>query len=281
MVTVKAPAKINLTLEVLRQRPDGYHEIKSVLQTINLCDTLHLEQSKGLNWRCDSPEWKADKSLLGRVIELLQDATGCSKGVNVNIRKRIPMLAGLGGDSSDAAALLHGLDELWGLELSPAKLPEMAAQLGSDVNFFLDGGTALAEGRGEIIAPLPSLPKMWVVLMVPDIRGETGKTGRMYASLRPGHFTDGKITDKLVKTLHKDRVIDSSLLFNTFENIAFDSYSGLGVYKEHLLKLGAPHVHLAGSGPALFILFKDRDKAQDIYTRGKAQGMEVYLAETL
>jgi 4-diphosphocytidyl-2-C-methyl-D-erythritol kinase len=281
MVTVRAPAKINLTLEVLRRRPDGYHEIKSVLQAVNLYDTLNLKESQSIDFQCDMPEWSAEKSLLSQAVNLLKKITGCSQGVIVHLEKRIPLTAGLGGDSSDAAALLRGLDELWGLKLAPEKIHELAVQIGSDVPFFLRGGTALAEGRGEIVTPLPSLLSMWVVLVEPDIPAEPGKTGRMYASLKAGHFTDGSITQKLVDTLHKDKKLNTYLLFNTFENIAFNIYSGLGVYKEHLIKLGAPHVHLAGSGPTLFTVFQDGDKAQELYARCQAQGMKVYLAETL
>ena len=113
MLTVKTPAKINLTLEVLRKRPDGFHEIRTVLQTLSLYDTLSLEDNKGVTINCDLPEWSAEKSLLSRTISLLQKATGCTKGVKIDLRKRIPLMSGLGGDSSDAAALLRGLDELW------------------------------------------------------------------------------------------------------------------------------------------------------------------------
>ena len=280
MLTVRAPAKINLTLEVLRKRPDGYHEIRSVLQTLDLCDTLRLEENKGVTFNCDMPGWLADKSLLSRTIGLLQKATGCTKGVKIDIQKRIPLMAGLGGDSSDAAALLRGLDELWGLGLSPEKLSALAAQSGSDVTFFLHTGTALAEGRGEIITQLSVLPRMWVVLVIPDIPGEPGKTGRMYAALKPDHFTDGSITQKLVNTLHKTGRFNVSLLFNTFENIAFDDLSGLKVFKEHLIKLGAPHVHLAGSGPSLFTMFQDKAMAEELYLRCEAQGMRAFLTNT-
>ncbi len=281
MLTVKAPAKINLTLEVLGKRPDGYHEIRSVLQTIDLCDILRLEADKDMTFRCDMPGWSAEKSLLSRTLNLLQKATGCDKGVKIDIHKGIPLMAGLGGDSSDAAALLRGLDKLWGLGLLPEKLQKIAGQMGSDVTFFLHGGTALVEGRGEIVTSLPALPKMWVVLVVPDIPGEPGKTGRMYASLKPGHFTEGSITKKLVETLHKADKFNTSMLFNTFENIAFDGFPGLKIYKEHLIKLGAPHVHLAGSGPTLFTMFQDREKANDLYMHCKNQGMKAYMAETL
>ncbi len=271
MLTVKAPAKINLTLEVLRQRSDGYHEIRSVLQTIDLYDTLHIEKSKDVIWQCDSTEWSAEKSLLYQTVNLLKATTGCLKGAEIKIEKRIPMLAGLGGDSSGAAALLHGLNELWELGLSPEKLRELSIQLGSDVAFFPKGGTAMVEGRGEIVTPLPSLRRMWVVLVVPDILVEPGKTGRMYAYLRPGHYTEGKITSKLVNSLHKVSAFDYSMLFNTFENVAFNTDSGLDVYKEHLVKLGATNIHLAGSGPALFTLFEHKNKAEELYAHCQAQ----------
>ena len=281
MLTVSAPAKLNLTLEVLGKRPDGYHEIRSVLQTIDLCDTLRFEAGRGITFRCDMPGWLAEKSLVSRAVALLQEAAVGSYGATIEIEKRLPLMSGLGGDSSDAAAVLRGLNELWKLDLSPEKLLDLAAKLGSDVAFFLQGGTALAGGRGDIVKPLPGLSNLWFLLVVPDVPRESGKTGRLYAKLNAGHYTDGNITEKLVETLHKGEEFSPSLLFNTFENIAFDCFKGLMDYKEHILKLGAPRVHLAGSGPTLFTVFEDRAQAGDLYTRCKQQGMEVYLAGIL
>jgi len=281
MFIVKAPAKVNLTLEVLRKRSDGYHEIRSMLQTIDLCDILHLEVGQGIYFQCDMPGWSAEKSLVSKTLNLLRESTGCTKGAKISIEKRIPLMSGLGGDSSDAAALLRGLNKLWGLNLTEKNLLGLAAQLGSDVAFFLHGGTALAVGRGEIITPLPPLKRMWVVLIVPDVPLEPGKTGRMYAALKPPHFTDGTITETLVETLHKSSKFSPSLLFNTFENIAFDDYNMRRVYVEHLVKLGAPHVHLAGSGPTLFTMFQNKEKARELFTRCKEQGMKTHLVGTL
>ncbi len=278
MLTVKAPAKINLTLEVLGKRPDGFHEIRSVLQTIDLYDNLYFESAQRITFRCDMPAWSAENSLVTKAVNLLQKATGCSRGATIEVDKRIPLMSGLGGDSSDAAAVLRGLNELWELGLSPEKLLELAVQLGSDLAFFLHGGTALAEGRGEKITPLPPLADMWMVLVVPDVPRLPGKTKQMYASLKPGHYTDGNITERLVKALKEGGEFQPSRLFNTFENVAFDRFSGLIVYKEHIIKLGAPHVHLAGSGPTLFTILRDRTQAEDLYTRCKQQGMETYLA---
>jgi 4-diphosphocytidyl-2-C-methyl-D-erythritol kinase len=281
MVMIKAPAKINLALEVLGKRADGFHEIRSVLQTIDFYDTLHFKSGKEITFQCDMPGWSAGKSLVKKALNILRETVDCNKEAKINIDKRIPLSSGLGGDSSDAAAVLRGLNDLWGLHLSREKLSGMAAQLGSDVAFFLHGGTALEEGRGEKITPLPPLAQMWVVLVVPDIPVEPGKTGRMYATLKPPHFTDGNITQKLVETLHKRREFNPSMLFNTFENIAYDNFTGLSVYRDHLLKLGALHVHLAGSGPALFTMYQDKEQAEDLYSRCKNQGMKAYLAVTL
>jgi 4-diphosphocytidyl-2-C-methyl-D-erythritol kinase len=281
MLTVLAPAKINLTLEVLAERPDGYHEIRSVIQTINLCDRLRLRLSHNIRFRCDNPELVVEESLMSKATVLLQQATGCTKGATIEITKRIPLTSGLGGDSSDAAAILYRLNRLWQLGLSPKELLELASRLGSDVAFFLYGGTALAEGRGEIITPLPPLAHMWVVLVVPDVPREPGKTQKLYASLRPSHYTDGQITERFIKALKAGGEFKPSMLFNTFENVAFDRFSGLKVYKEHFIKLGAPHVNLAGSGPALFTLVEDRAEAEKLYGYLQKQGVECYLTETL
>ncbi len=281
MITVKAPAKINLTLEVLGKRDDGFHEIRSVLQTIDLYDTLHFSTGRDITFECDMEGWSAETSLVTQASKLVREATGSTSGAAIKIEKRIPLLSGLGGDSSDAAAVLNGLNELWKLNLPSEKLLELAARLGSDVPYFIKSGTALAEGRGEVLTPLPPLPETWAVLVVPDIPVMPGKTARLYAGLKKEHFTDGKITAKLVRAIHKDIKVIPSLLFNTFENIAFDYFPELNVYKEHLIKLGASQVRLAGSGPTLFTIFDNKKQAEDIYIRCKDQGMKVYLAETL
>ena len=189
------------------------------------------------------------------------------------------MVAGLGGDSSDAAAVLCGLNQLWGLGLTYDKLLALAAGISSDVAFFLDGGTALAEGRGEKVTPLPPFPHRWVVLVVPAVARLAGKTGRMYARLQAGHFTDGQISRRLAGELSQGQA--PSVLFNTFENVAFSRSSELRVYHDHILKLGAENLHLAGSGPSLFTLLADRAGAEDLATRCKNQSIETYRVETL
>jgi 4-diphosphocytidyl-2-C-methyl-D-erythritol kinase len=281
LITLKAPAKINLTLEVLRKRKDGFHEIKSVLQTIGLYDTLHIDSDKRIFFQCDMPEWSAKYSLLSKAVKLIQKASGIRRGAAISLEKRIPLLSGLGGDSSDAAALLKGLNDFWGINLSSEKLKELASRLGSDVPFFLDGGTALAEGRGEIITPLPSLEKLWILVALPDIKVGPYKTAKMYASLKTAHYTDSSVTDRLIAAIKKGEMPDSSLLFNVFKDIAFHVYSGLLLFDISLIKIGICDVYLAGSGPTLFSVFQDKGKAEEFFTRCKDQGMKVYLAATL
>src|SRR4030042_180950 len=156
MIPLKAYAKINLTLEALSKRPDGYHEIASVRQATSLADTLTFEPAETLDFNCDVPELQTGDNLVLKAARLLKEISGYKKGARINLTKKIPLAAGLGSGSTDAAATLVGLNKLWGLNLSRAKLLELAAKLGSDVPFFLYGGTALAQERGEQGTPLPA-----------------------------------------------------------------------------------------------------------------------------
>jgi 4-diphosphocytidyl-2-C-methyl-D-erythritol kinase len=281
MLTVLAPAKINLTLEVLGKRPDGFHEIRSIIQTIDLCDRLDFQPSENVSIKSDMADWTAGESLVSKAVNLIQQVIGYSKGVTIEVKKRIPLLSGLGGDSSDASAVLRGLNQLWELNLSLERLLELARQLGSDVSLFLYGGTALVEGRGEIITPLVPLPHHWVVLAVPPMPRLPGKTKQLYDSLRVNHYTDGQITQKLIEELKHGKGFDSSLIFNTFENVAFTKFPGLDVAREHFKKISNTDVHLAGSGPALFSLVGNRNRAEEICTLLQNQRLEPYLTETL
>jgi len=284
MLTILAPAKVNLTLEVLAKRSDGFHEIRSVIQTINLCDSLRFRLSEAIELKSSVSSWVPEESLVSKAIGLLRQATGCGKGAAIEVTKRIPSVSGLGGDSSDAAAILRGLNRLWGLGLSLEELVKLAWQLGSDVAFFFYGGMALLEGRGERVTPLPPLPHMWVVLMMPPVPKFQRKTERLYASVKPNRYTEGQITDSLVtlltgRSLKGERSISN--VFNVFDNVALESFPGLESYWQQFLKAGAEEVHLAGSGPALFTLVKDRAQAEKINRNLQQQGLESYLTETL
>jgi 4-diphosphocytidyl-2-C-methyl-D-erythritol kinase len=199
----------------------------------------------------------------------------------VTLSKRIPLLAGLGGDASDAAATLRGLNRLWELGLSSGELLGLAEELGSDVPFFLYGGTALLEGRGELVTPLPSPGKMWLVLMVPPVPRVSGKTGRLYGLITAEHYTSGEATGRLVSRLTEAGEVESSRLFNVFERVALNYFRDLASYWEQFLKAGAREVHLAGAGPALFTLTRDKAQAEAICRNLGRQKLESYLTHTL
>jgi 4-diphosphocytidyl-2-C-methyl-D-erythritol kinase len=280
MLKLRAPAKINLTLEVLGKREDGYHDISSVIQAVGLCDSLSFRRASGITVECDAPGWVAEKSLVPRAAALLVEAAG-GQGAAIKIEKRIPLLSGLGGDSSAAATTLSGLNQLWELDLPGWDLAEMASSLGSDVPFFIFGGTAMMCGRGDIVTLLPSLPRMWVVLLLPPVERAVGKTRRLYESLSASHYTGGKLSDEMVHLISTRRPVPPSALFNVFEAVAFDAFEGLERYRRQFLEAGAHQVNLAGSGPALFSLLKDKGLAKEIHDNLKKKGLEVYLVETV
>ncbi|MFC1947194.1 4-(cytidine 5'-diphospho)-2-C-methyl-D-erythritol kinase [Chloroflexota bacterium] len=278
-LTVRAPAKVNLTLEVLSKRIDGYHEIRSVIQTIDLCDIITIDDGEDTNFQSETKEWDAEKSLISKAVYLFRETTGFSKGVSITLEKNIPMMAGLGGDSSDAAAVLRGLNRFCETNFPREELHLMAEQLGSDVPFFLYGGTALIKGRGEKVTPLPSVPEMYLILAVPFIEILPGKTGRLFQSLTSNHYTDGEISRRFVEALTSGKEI--APLFNTFENVAYEMFPRLDVFKDHFIKLGAEKVHLAGSGPVLFTVVTNLTAAEGLYKQLDKQRMNPIIAKAV
>ena len=259
-----AAAKINWTLEVLGRRGDGYHEVRSLIQTVGLCDALEFTPADRLELQVEGAHQPSQHDLVLRAAALLGGGGG--GGARIRLNKRVPVAAGLGGGSSDAAAALRGLNELWRLGYSDARLAEMGAGVGSDVAFFVYGGTALAEGRGERITSLPDLPPTWLVLLAPPFRLPE-KTGRMYAALTPAGFTDGARTEALQRRLHRGLPIADADLYNVFQRAAYEVFEGLDAYRDALLAAGARRVHLAGSGPALFALSPDEGTARAVHER--------------
>jgi 4-diphosphocytidyl-2-C-methyl-D-erythritol kinase len=276
MLTVYAPAKVNLVLEVLGKDND-YHRISSIVQSIDLCDVLNFQLDKAIYFECDEPSLKR-YNLVTRAAALLQESTKCGLGARIELRKHIPWGMGLGGGSSNAAATLLALNELWGLKLSLAELVQLAFKLGSDVPFFIHKGTALVEGKGEKITPLPSLPATSFVLLVPPLAKIPGKTKQMYSSLRVADFTEGQFVQKAMMSLKQGKMLDRSLMFNVFEKVAFSFFPGLDKYRKILEEAGAPGVYLAGSGPCLFTFSSDRDGVGELFSRLRKLALECYLA---
>ncbi len=285
MLTVYAPAKINLVLEVLGKLND-YHRISSIVQSIDLYDTLNFQPDVEICFECDEPSLKRD-NLVTRAATLLKESTRYSLGARIELRKHIPWGVGLGGGSSDAAATLLALNELWALGLSLPELVQLASELGSDVPFFIHKGTALVEGRGEKVTPLPSLPETCFILLVPPLPKIPGKTKQVYGRLDATHFTERQFIQTALSSLWQGNIIDPGLMFNVFEKVAFDFFPGLDKYRTILEEAGAPGVYLAGSGPCLFTFFSERENSygslapqDELFSRLRRQGLECYLASS-
>ena len=248
---LKAYAKINLTLEVMGRRADGYHDVVTILQTIDLHDTLTLEESSELVLECDRPDLESPENLVLRAAALLREASGSVAGARMTLEKGIPVAAGLGGGSSDGAAALTGLNRLWGLGMTVDELTPLAARLGSDVPFFLVGGTAMAQGRGEQVIPLMAADLGWLVVLAPNIPLEN-KTATLYGRLTESNMTRGVLTRRLAARIRGGGDVPAQFLFNAFDDVAPAAFPGLDECWQTLHSLGAREIHVAGSGPALY-----------------------------
>jgi 4-diphosphocytidyl-2-C-methyl-D-erythritol kinase len=288
-VSTTAPAKVNWTLEVLRRRPDGYHEIRTVFQTVGLCDLVRVSPSNGLELMLatrtglgsDSlADVRPSENLAYRAASLLWErAGGRALGAHIELEKVIPAAAGLGGGSSDAAATLRALDRLWRLGLPPAELAHLGAQLGVDVPFFLFGGTALGCGRGDEVTPLPDVLSRRVLLVVPRSR-PTGKTAAMYASLRPEHFSDGGASERLVASLKRGVTPGEDDIYNAFEAIVAEVLPEAASAADHCRRLGL-RPHLAGSGSAQFVLLQPDAESAPLREVLSAAGFDVFDVTTM
>ena len=279
-VTVKAPAKVNLTLEVLGKRPDGYHEIASVMQAISLFDILTIRPSDEIKVLAEIEDLETQDNLVYRAAMLLRETSGVSAGAEIRLDKQIPLAAGLGGGSSDAAATLLGLDRLWGLEPGEGELKELAAQLGSDVPFFVTGGAALVEGRGERVSSVNTPPTFWLVLAFPDHRLEN-KTATAYKTLSNTDHTDGRRTADLVKQIEAGAEISHDSFFNVFDRVAAHIFPGIGGSWSILQEASGRPVHLSGAGPTLFSSVDGPDEGERVVSKCVAQGLDSRLVRTL
>ena len=262
-LTVRAYAKVNLTLEVLGRRPDGYHEIVSVMQTVDLHDVVKLTPADDVTLACDRPGLDTPGNLVYRAAAALRAETGIREGVHIELRKAIPTSAGLGGGSSDAAATLVGLRRLWRLDMPVSDLTPLAASLGSDVPFFLRGGTAMVQGRGERVRPLPATNLEWLLIVTPAIE-VSNKTATLYSALSRFNFSGGHLTRKLEARIRGGGDVPPQLLFNAFDDVAEEAYPGIREYLGALHSLGAREVHLAGSGPSLYTPISKREQGTAI-----------------
>ena len=272
---VRAYAKINLTLEVLGRRPDGYHEVRSVLHTIELHDSLCVELASDLSLRVEVEEMPgqaelalpAEGNLALKAARTLRAQAGVAEGAALRLRKRIPVAAGLGGGSSDAAAALRALNALWRLSWSERRLSTLAATLGTDVPFFLISAAALATGRGDEITPLPPLRPTWVVLVTPKV-SIPDKTRWAYSQLGLQHYSSGAMALDLAHRLRSQRSdIGGCHLRNVFEPLVVEKVPEVQRCRCEMWRAGARGVNLTGAGPSLFTLIDDADGASDLAQR--------------
>ena len=264
MIKIEGNAKINLTLDILGKRPDGYHEVAMVMQSIGLHDTIEMEKSAaGIALTINVPWLRADeKNLAWRAAALMQQEYGLSGGVNMRLTKRIPVAAGLAGGSADAAAVLRGMNRLYELGLSDAKLCELGARLGSDIPFCLLGGTMLSTGRGEVLTRLSNLPETWVVLAKPRISVSTAWAYQNYDEQgAEQHPDNARIQQEIARG---DRKAVAKLLCNVLESVTIKRYDVISRYKTMMLEQGAMASMMSGSGPTVFGLVGSRVQANKI-----------------
>jgi len=276
---VPAYAKLNLSLEVLGRRADGYHEVRTVLQTIDLADRLDLQPGPGLRVECNDATLVGDANLVWQAATALAQAAHVSPRVHIFVHKSIPVGMGLGGSSSDAASALVALNQFWSLGLSKGELAQIAADLGSDVAFFLWGGTALASGRGEQITTLTPLSSTPVILICPNDTFPN-KTREMYSNLTPANYSDGEATRLLEEILQAGHFVPD-MLHNVFEELAIQVFPGLnGILQRASGSVPNPF-HLSGSGPALFCLPSTEDEFLGVSNALRATEVRVYLVCTV
>jgi 4-diphosphocytidyl-2-C-methyl-D-erythritol kinase len=264
-LTLTAAAKVNLTLEVLGKRTDGYHEVATVMQTIDLTDRLTLEDADALTLTTTTPDVPADGTNLAlRAAAALCESAKIDRGVRVRLDKRIPVAAGLGGGSSDAAAVLLGLNRLWGLRWPVERLAEVAATLGSDVPFFLTGGVALGTGRGERLTPVTGMA-MALVLVNP---GVPLSTAAVYGRVTPGMYSDGSRAQTAIGALRTRNPFKvAASLYNGLEAAAEGAFGDLARLRAALMSAGALGSLMSGSGPTVFGVARSFEQARQIRAR--------------
>ena len=291
-IRVDCPAKINLFLEILGERDDGYHEVTTVMQTIGLYDRLFFRVKKsGIDIYCNDSSVPTDeRNLIFKVAQLLLDETGVKRGVRIEMEKGIPVASGLGGASSNAAATFIALNHLWNLGLSKDSLLNLSRKVGTDIAFFIylakddfpafSGGTLLGKGRGNELTRVFSLPDSWMILVAPSFGVSTK---RAYNSLHlelTGEKKDSKMVVDALKSGDLRRI--SKFLFNRFEEVVAEKYPVIDGIKRELVEEGATGALMTGSGPVVFGFFLDGEKAKQIAKRISSGRKEerVYVTRT-
>lgn len=261
-LAVKALAKINLGLDVLRRREDGYHEVKMVMQTIHLYDQLHLKKiESGIYLETNLGFLPVDESNLAyRAARLMKEKYQIEEGIDIRLNKRIPVAAGMAGGSTDAAGVLYGINELFNLGIKRKELMELGVQIGADVPYCIMRGTALAEGIGEKLTSLPPMVKCPVVIAKPQV---SVSTKYVYENLKLDEHTQHPDIDALIQNIHtKDLPAIAGSMGNLLETVTAKKYPEIEKIKELMRENGALNAMMSGSGPTVFGLFDELETAK-------------------
>lgn len=268
--TVRAYAKINLGLRILRKRPDGYHDIETVFHRVALHDTISMVAGDRLELVCEADAVPADeRNLALRAALLLRESTGTRQGVSVTLTKRIPVGAGLGGGSSDAASVLTHLPRLWGIDVSPEALRRLALELGSDVPYFLERGSALARGRGDLLDYFPLPLPFTILVCYPRVHVSTAWA---YQQVRPRTDVPARDLADIIRDGIEEPAILRGELVNDFEESVVEAYPVIGDIKRILVVGGAVYASMSGSGSAVFGFFRDEGSARETAASLDARG---------
>ena len=278
MLKVRAYAKVNLTLEVVSKRDDGYHNIRSVMQTVDIFDELHISKSNTLSLNSNVKSLENQNNLVLRAAEMLRKEVNQDLGAEIILEKGIPLASGLGGGSSDAAATLKALNQLWQLDLTHDRLMAMSASIGSDVPFFLSGGLAMVWGRGEQVTHLETIANGHFVFLIPDLE-ITNKTAWIYSHITPTLFTNGDRSRDLFSSISDDSDVNTDLLGNVFQSITPELIPSIKKYQGDLLNAGAPNALLSGTGPSVYAYIRESKAALRIKNRLEKLGHRPILAK--
>lgn len=277
----KAYAKINISLDITGKRDDGYHLLKMIMQTINLHDTLNIEEdTTGINIECSNKRIPTDKrNLVYKAAESFMKYTGLKRGVHIYIQKKVPSAAGLGGGSSDAASTLKALNKIFNAGLSDSELMKLGLSIGADVPFFIKGGTAICEGIGEKIKNIRSFKNHYIVIVKPWFGVSTSAAYREFDSIQNITHPD---TMKIIEHIENDDLtMVSKNMRNVLEDVSVKAHPEIGKIKEELKNFGALNSLMSGSGSAVFGIFESEKKARMCLGKINRKNKIVLLSKTI
>ena len=277
----KAYAKVNITLDVVGKREDGYHLLKMIMQNIDIYDVITIEKiESGIEITCNKPYVPTDeRNLAYKAAKLFKDTFNITSGVSINIKKNIPVAAGLAGGSTDCAAVLKIMNKLFQVNADNEKLMELGVKLGADVPYCINGGTALCEGIGEILTPLKPFKNHIIVLVKPPFGVSTKD---VYKNFDLGRVKNHPETDKVITYMNEDNLYEvAKNMKNLLENVTLKKHKVISSIKSEMEALGAIKAMMSGSGPTVFAFFDDMMKAQRCYDEMKKKYNDTFITRTV